>query len=300
MLISALLIFVSVFCLVLGISLWRNSNPIAERIRRMKAESESEVNQKERHPSFWSQIWRLEEYGGDEKTALEGAVFFTVAIGALILLFTASPALCLIAAALAFIFSPRLYGMYMQKRRQAAFAEELGPGVVAVVRGLRGGASLTGAFGYAAAAAGEPVAEEFGRVVDEARGGSIEKAVENMARRVNIPEAWMLADAVRQLSRAGGAQGSIDLLEACEEEIRRRRSRMNRMRAKTTGIRVEGAVASMVPVVMFAWFAYSYGDDYRVMLQTPRGHMMLALAVAILVACWVAVYTILRKVGSGD
>ncbi|OAT83694.1 type II secretion system F family protein [Desulfotomaculum copahuensis] len=298
MIIPALLAFISVFCLVVGIWSWRNSNPIAERIQRMKAESESEANQKENRPSFWSQIWRLEEYGGDEKTALEGAVFFTVAAGALILLLTASPALCLVAAAAAFFFSPRLYGVYMQKRRQSAFAEELGPGVVAVVRGLRGGASLTGSFGYAAAQAGEPVAEEFGRVVDEAKGGSIEKAVENMARRINIPEAWMLADAVRQLSRTGGAQGSIDLLEACEEEIRRRRSKMNRMRAKTTGIRVEGAVASMVPVAMFAWFTFGGGD--RVMLETSRGHRMLALAVAIQIACWIAIYVILRKVGNED
>jgi Flp pilus assembly protein TadB len=241
----------------------------------------------------------LDLFSGDEKLAAEVAALGALLAGGLSFMVAGSFFALLLGGAAGFFYFARLYGMLRRGRLQEAFANELGPGVLAMARGLRGGASLAQAFAYAARETGGVVGDEFRRVVEESRGGSIAAAVGRLAARVDIPEAWMLADAVRMLGRTGG-QDSLSLLEACADAIAARRARVRRAGAQTAGIRFEVFLASVIPVAMFLWFFFSFGDDYRVMVETARGRMMLAVAIVSLVVCWVLVLAILRRAGTVD
>ncbi|CEP67159.1 Type II secretion system F domain [Moorella glycerini] len=294
LLFTGVMALLAVMSLVAGFFAWRQRNPLAERLEQMRG-----GRRVAGFKTWWRSSWRLDLFSGDEKLAAEAAALGALLAGGLSFMVAGSFFALLPGGAAGFFYFPRLYGMLRRGRLQEAFAGELGPGVRALARGLRGGASLAQAFAYAARETGGVVGDEFRRVVEESRGGSIVEAVGRLAARVDIPEAWMLADAVRMLGRTGG-QDSLSLLEACADEIATRRARVRRASAQTTGIRFEGFLASVIPAVMFLWFFFSFGDDYRVMVETARGRMMLAVAVGSLVVCWALVLAILRRAGAAD
>ncbi|APC08618.1 type II secretion system F family protein [Neomoorella thermoacetica] len=294
LLFTGVMAFLAVLSLMFGVFAWRQRNPLAERLEQMRGGRRGTG-----FKTWWRSSWRIDLFSGDERLAAEAAALGALLAGGLSFMAAGSFFALPLGGAAGFFYFPRLYGMLRRGRLQEAFANELGPGVRALARGLRGGASLAQAFAYAARETGGVVGDEFRRVVEESRGGSIAAAVGRLAARVDIPEAWMLADAVRMLGRTGG-QDSLSLLEACADEIAARRARVRRASAQTAGIRFEGFLASVIPVAMFLWFFFSFGDDYRVMVETARGRMMLAVAVASLVVCWALVLAILRRAGTAD
>ena len=294
LLLTGVMAFIAACLLAWGIVLFLRRNPLEEQAEAMQND-----DQRRAGPSLWCRLWCTDIYGIEEKSAAEVAVVSAAVAGGLAIMFL-RPHLALLVCAAAFVAAPRFYGQLIQSRLRMAFAEDLGAAVRALGRGLRGGTELKRAFEYAAKEVGGIVGSEFMRVVEDSKGGKIENAVEKMAGRVNITEAWMLADAVRQLSRAGGGRNSLDLLDACADEIAARRARVRRVGAQTTQVRVEGAVASIVPVAMFLWFFFGYGEDYRVMVETTQGRTLLAVAVLTLVACWVITFAILRRVGMSE
>lgn len=294
LLFTGVMAFLAVVSLMFSVFAWRQRNPLAERLEQMRGGRRGMS-----FKTWWRSSWRVDLPGGDDRMAAEAAALGALLAGGLSFLAAGSFLALLLGGAAGFFYFPRLYGMLRRERFKEAFANELGQGVRALARGLRGGASLEQAFAYAARETGGVVGDEFRRVVEESRGGSITAAVKRLAARVDIPEAWMLADAVRMLGRTGG-QDSLSLLEACADEIAARRARVRLARAQTTGIRFEGFLASVIPAAMFLWFFYSFGDDYRVMVETARGRMMLAVAVGSLVLCWALVLAILRRAGTAD
>ncbi|OAT83692.1 type II secretion system F family protein [Desulfotomaculum copahuensis] len=237
--IFALLAGAAVFCLIVGLWAWRNSNPIDERIRRMKGEKTTlrervaaslrdlgEMAQKRAPRALLDLVgggrlavmlrlagspfgMTAEEYQGLRLVAavmgILAAVLCTVSgVGPL-------PALVFLAAGVA------LPGLWLERtadktRRQAR--RKFGYFIRQLAVGAAGKVALLDIFDDLAGTADrDPLAREAQIIVEDVRRGgkSLSEAVQDMARELDLPEANELAAELAGAERFGGGNLAQDL-----------------------------------------------------------------------------------------
>ena len=237
--IFALLAGVSVFCLIVGIWSWRDSNPIAERIERMKG---GEMPLRERLAQTVRKLGDLvqkrapralldlvggrrlavmlrmagspfgmtaEEYQGLRLVAaglgITAAAICTVSgIGPL-------PALMFLAAGVAL---PGLWLERTAEKTRRLVRRKFGYFIRQLAVGAAGKVALLDIFDDLAGTADrDPLAKEAQIIVEDVRRGgkSLSEAVQDMARELDLPEANELAAELAGAERFGGGNLAQDL-----------------------------------------------------------------------------------------
>jgi tight adherence protein B len=104
-------------------------------------------------------------------------------------------------ACLGAFFGPRIYVSMTRNRRLKAFNNQLGDTINLMVNGIRAGYSILQAMEAVSQEMGPPIADEFGRVVQEVQLGlTLEHAMNNMLRRVPSDDLDMMITGQSRMS----------------------------------------------------------------------------------------------------
>jgi tight adherence protein B len=179
---------------------------------------------------------------------------------------------CLVA-----FFAPRIYVSTARGRRLKAFRNQLGDTIQLMVNGIRAGYSVMQAMEAVSREMGPPIADEFGRVVQEVQLGlTLEHAMNNMLRRVPSDDLDMMITAINVQREVGG--NLAEVLDSIAFTIRERVRIKGELQAMTGQSRMSGYMVGMVPVALVV-FLYLLNPDYMgQMFEHQCGYAMVACA----------------------
>jgi tight adherence protein B len=162
-----------------------------------------------------------------------------------------------------------------RRRRTSVLAEEhLREAVTVIAAGIRAGLSVRRALGEAARDAESPLREEFDRLLDRLSVGEpIDVALEELAKRLSLPDAWLLVNALAIHRRSGGDLPV--LLDQVADIIAARLESRRHVRALTAQGRASGAVLAVLPVAFVALLSGTGGDGLGAFYRTPAGSGLL-------------------------
>jgi tight adherence protein B len=163
---------------------------------------------------------------------------------------------------------------YIRRRRIFNFAEQLPDAVDIITRGVRAGLPFSSSVTLVAREMADPVATEFGMLVDEiAFGLDVRSALDNLYRRVGQEDLLFLTVAVSIQSQTGGNLGEI--LSRLSKLMRSR----SKMRLKINALSAEGRLSAialtLLPFALFLIINFLSPAYY----STVRGNALLEPAV---------------------
>jgi tight adherence protein B len=169
--------------------------------------------------------------------------------------------------------------IYLKKRRETRFLDELPNAIDVIVRGVKAGLPIGDCIRVIAAETQEPVRSEFRHIAEStAVGMPLAEACAKLYDRMPVPEANFFGIVITIQQKAGGS-----LSEALANLSRVLRDR-KKMKAKITAMSMEAKasaviIASLPIVVMF--LVYLTSPKYIELLWiTPTGRLMLVACAA--------------------
>ncbi len=209
----------------------------------------------------------------------------TVAVGVIGYLLQPNIVSLIIGAVIGF-FLPGFYVKRQQGVRLQKFNDQLGDMLNLMVNGLRAGYSTMQAMEAVSKELPVPICDEFHRVVQEMQIGiSMEKALENLLRRIPSEDLDFVVTAINVQREVGGNLSEI--LDTISFTIRERVRIKGEIRTMTAQVRTSGIVLALIPV--FLTIALWFISPEYIASFFSRGP----------VCGWIAVGTIVGMIGLG-
>lgn len=146
---------------------------------------------------------------------------------------------------------PLLVLMMMRRGRWKRLTAQLPDAVDIVVRSLRAGHPVSTSITMVAREMRDPIATEFGLVVDEMTYGlNLDDALSNMARRVGHNDMRFLVVAVMIQGQVGG--NLAEILNSLSRVIRERAKMRAKIRALSAEGRFSAGLLSVLPFILMA------------------------------------------------
>lgn len=152
-------------------------------------------------------------------------------------------------------FLPRLYVKNQQSKRLIRFNDQLPDMINLMVNGLRAGYSTMQAMEAVSKELPPPICDEFRRVVQEMQlGVSMEKALENLLRRIPSEDLDFVITAINVQREVGG--NLAEIMEVISYTIRERIRIKGDIRVLTSQVMYSGRMLSLMPVGLLCilWF----------------------------------------------
>lgn len=173
-----------------------------------------------------------------------------------------------------------VYVLIKIDRREAAFTNQLGDCLMMVANAMRAGFSFLQAMELISKEMEPPMSTEFQHVMrDISLGASVERALDDMDKRVSSPDFSLVVTAVLIQQQVGGDLAHIldTISETIQDRIRMRRE----VKTLTAQGRMSGWVLAALPVATGLLLS-SISPGYMDPLLTDRlGHMAIAAAVVL-------------------
>ncbi|HWA46655.1 MAG TPA: type II secretion system F family protein [Dongiaceae bacterium] len=167
------------------------------------------------------------------------------AIGAALMLATRSGIVAGAGGLAIGVAMPLVILMLSRRSRMKRLVQQLPDAIDIVVRSLRAGHPISTSIAMVAREMRDPIATEFGLVVDEMTYGlNLDDALSNMARRVGVNDLRFLVVAVMIQMQVGG--NLAEVLNSLSRVIRER----TRMRAKVRALSAEGRLSAFILSVL--------------------------------------------------
>jgi tight adherence protein B len=175
------------------------------------------------------------------------------------------------------IILPLVWMSMRRKRRMTKLNNQLPDVFEMMSQALRAGHSLAGATQLVYEQMPPPIATEFGQVYHEQNlGVKIEEALQAMADRVDSLDVRFFVTAVMIQRQTGGDLAEV--LDNISGVIRERIELAGLVRGLTAEGRLSGWVLFALPALVFFASMYLNPTYARVLLEDPRGQLMLMLA----------------------
>jgi tight adherence protein B len=204
------------------------------------------------------------------------AITLLAGVGMILLHF--SPASTASACAMVFMV-PLFWLMRRRKKRIRALVEQLPDVFDLMGQALRAGHALSGAIQMISQQVSDPIGKEFARVFQEQNLGlKVEEALLNMANRVDQMDVRFFVTAVLIQRQTGGDLAEV--LDKIGKVIRDRIQLLGTVQALTAEGRLSGWVLLALPVLVFLACLFVNPEYARVLIETPHGRIMLAVAAA--------------------
>jgi tight adherence protein B len=154
-------------------------------------------------------------------------------------------------AATAGLALPLLVLMMMRRGRWKRLTAQLPDAIDIVVRSLRAGHPISTSISMVAREMRDPIATEFGLVVDEMTYGlNLDDSLSNMARRVGHNDMRFLVVAVMIQGQVGG--NLAEILSSLSRVIRERAKMRAKIRALSAEGRFSAILLSVLPFILMA------------------------------------------------
>ncbi|HVM40773.1 MAG TPA: type II secretion system F family protein, partial [Acidimicrobiia bacterium] len=181
----------------------------------------------------------------------------------------------------------------VRTRRQRKLAEQLGDTLQLLAGSLRAGHGLVQALDMVTREAESPTAEEFHRVIVEARlGRDLAESLDALAARSGNEDIEWVVQAIRIHREVGGDLAEI--LDRVGETIRDR----NRVRGQIRSLTAEGRLSAIIlmalPFLVGAWMYMSNRPYVEELTARPQGRVLLFVG-AVLMSIGAAVMRRLVK-----
>ncbi len=188
----------------------------------------------------------------------------------------------LIGAAIA-LQAPKFILQYLKARRLNKFNDQLVEALTRMSNSLKAGFSILQAFESIVKENMNPIAQEFGVFLHQVRVGvRFEESLASMEKRVGSEDLTLMVRAIEIARMTGG--NLTDVLEKIASTIRERMRIQGRIRALTAQGRLQGIVASSMPVLLL--FAMAMIDPKMVHTFISSVPGIIALGVmALLILC---------------
>jgi tight adherence protein B len=228
------------------------------------------------------------------KVAEYYALVFMSTIGLAVIAFLLQRQLpSLIIGAIVGFFLPRIYVKRQQGIRLTKFNDQLGDMLNLMVNGLRAGYSTMQAMEAVSRELPTPISDEFRRVVQEMQIGiSMEKALENLLRRIPSEDLDFVVTAINVQREVGGNLSEI--LDTISFTIRERVRIKGEIRVMTAQVRTSGLVLALIPMFLATalWFI---SPDY-IGGFFSQGPVCGWIAIGVIVGMIVAGYFVMMKI----
>ncbi len=184
-----------------------------------------------------------------------------------------------ILAAIIIVAVEYIYVLVRIERRSTSFTNQLGDCLMMVANALRAGFSFLQSMEMISREMEPPISEEFQHVMrDIGLGATVERALDDMDKRVGSPDFSLVVTAVLIQQQVGGDLAQIldTISETIQDRIRMRRE----VKTLTTQGRMSGWILILTPIA-FALFMTASNPNYLdPLLHNPIGQAILVFTIA--------------------
>ena len=187
------------------------------------------------------------------------------------------------------VAGPLLVLVLNRRRRLKEMTRQLPDAIDIVVRSLRAGHPVSTSITMVAREMRDPIATEFGLVVDEMTYGlNLDDALSNMARRVGLNDLRFLVVAVMIQMQVGG--NLAEVLSGLSRVIRERATMRAKIRALSAEGRFSAALLSVLPFVLISLITLIRPTYYSAVSADPMFWPVLGVGFALMVVGIVVMY----------
>ena len=183
-----------------------------------------------------------------------------------------------ILAAILIVAVEYVYVLVRIERRSSSFTNQLGDCLMMVANALRAGFSFLQAMEMISKEMEPPISDEFKHVMrDIGLGATVERALDDMDKRVGSPDFSLVVTAVLIQQQVGGDLAQIldTISETIQDRIRMRRE----VKTLTTQGRMSGWILILTPIAMALFMTSSDPNYLDPLLKNPIGQMILAATI---------------------
>lgn len=206
--------------------------------------------------------------------------------------------IALIAAFFIGLYAPRFYLKRRQKKRLAAFAQQLPDTITLLANSLRAGSSFLQGIELVTREARPPISEEMERVVREMQlGMALQPALNNLVRRMGSEDLELVVTAIQIQSQVGGNLATV--LDSIAFTIRERIRIIGEINTLTAMQRYSGYVITLIPIAL-GFMLFLINPSYMtVMFEKPPEMLGLPLGVIFFLVGLISMgigYLLIRRV----
>lgn len=214
-----------------------------------------------------------------------------VAVGAITGLISQLPLVGLLFGLVA-VICIELWVRARARSRQAAFNKQLPVALQIMATSLRSGFGIMEAVATVSREMDDPLAGEFGQIIDQARvGGSFEAGVAAMVARVDSADLRIVARALEIHRKVGGDLASI--LDSVAGTMREREELRGHITALTAQQRLGGMIVGLLPAWVVGFFLVVNPEFISPLWEEPLGRVLLAAGAAMEVVAFLAMKKIM-------
>ncbi len=178
------------------------------------------------------------------------------------------------------------------RSRLAEFNKQLPTALQVMATSLRSGFGIMEAVNTVSREMDDPLAGEFGQIIDQARvGGSFEAGVEAMVERVDSADLKIVARALEIHRKVGGDLASI--LDSVAATMREREELRGHIIALTAQQRLGGMIVGLLPAWVVGFFLVVNPEFISPLWEEPIGRLLLAAGAAMEVVAFFAMRRIM-------
>lgn len=193
--------------------------------------------------------------------------------------------------AIVVVMAEWIYVLLKISRREAAFTNQLGDCLMMVANAMRAGFSFLQAMELVSKEMEPPISDEFKHVMrDISLGASVERALDDMDKRVNSPDFSLVVTAVLIQQQVGGDLAHIldTISDTIQDRIRMRRE----VRTLTAQGRMSGWVLAALPFALAAFISVANPSYIEPLFTEKIGQMAIGLAVIMVIFGFIVIQRI--------
>ena len=196
------------------------------------------------------------------------------------------------------LYFPRFYLKRRQKKRLAAFAQQLPDTITLLANSLRAGSSFLQGIELVTREARPPISEEMERVVREMQlGMALQPALNNLVRRMASEDLELVVTAIQIQSQVGGNLATV--LDSIAFTIRERIRIIGEINTLTAMQRYSGYVITLIPVGLGLMLFLISPSYITVMFEKPPEMLGLPMGVVFFIVGLISMgigYLLIRRV----
>ncbi|NTZ88886.1 secretion system protein F [Burkholderia metallica] len=174
------------------------------------------------------------------------------------------------------MFFPRHFVRTERVKRLRQVEEQLPDALLMMAGALRAGASFPSALSGVAEDLPPPISQEFELLIRELRVGvDLDEALENMERRLPIPDLMLVTAAVTISREVGG--NLAEALECAARTLRAKHQMEGKVRALTSQGKMQGIVMTCLPLLLMVLLRFMEPAAMAPLFYSPMGWGTLAV-----------------------